>query len=197
MVETIEEFAARIKTIDNDCLKTWRQSARWANATEKIEAIDAETKSRRAVAKIARAERKANADPIIRHNPYANLPMIVRMDRIDDGGTCDSGGTNTCPHCGADGRYVYWFTCDDGSTRGAMKGCISKFKMHPFASMAANILQKEVEAKAKGRKLASWDVDIITAIDQYADGKITEDAAIAIIGSAEGRKRSYMRSKGY
>lgn len=52
------------------------------------------------------------------------LPRIVAVL-----GRSDSGeyGAATCPHCGAAGRYVYTFQCDDGTTRGAMAGCLKLF----------------------------------------------------------------------
>jgi hypothetical protein len=60
---------------------------------------------------------------------------IVRITRLDDHGPTDAGmpGATCCPHCGSWGRYVLVFTCEDGSTHGAMRGCVQAWPGHTAA----------------------------------------------------------------
>lgn len=132
-----------------------------------------------------------------RRNIYADLPTILYIERVHDCGPMEEGRGGACPHCGAEGRYIYIFLCSDGTTRGAMKGCLSKFKMHPFAKAAQRILEKEQENRKKGWKLASWDVATMDAVHAFAQGEITEDEASARIRQATAEKTTWMRKRGY
>ena len=132
-------------------------------------------------------------------NPYADLPRIIYVERVEDCGPRFDAMDEPahCPHCGAEGRYIFWFHCEDGSFRGAMKGCFSHFKRHPFADMTGLILTKEREYQAKGWKLAKWDVDTLEAVQAFARGEITEQEAINRIHVATAAKQAWMRKKGY
>lgn len=131
---------------------------------------------------------------------YADLPRIVTITGRSDSG--EYGGAS-CPHCGAAGRYVIWFVCEDGTSRGAMAGCLKKFPMHPFAKRALALQDKRAElaeqnAKTHGtRQLASWDQQVLDAIEAYADGNLSEQDAYDQIALADSRKASWMRSRGY
>lgn len=127
-------------------------------------------------------------------NIYANLPKIVFMLSVEDGGP--DGGTY-CPHCGAEGRYIYNFVCEDGSTYGAMKGCLSKFPMHPFAKLHGEIMGKELEFRRKGWSLPRWDAQVKEAIEKYADNLLSESDVQKAINSAQAAKNAYMKRKGY
>lgn len=131
-----------------------------------------------------------------RPNIYAKLAKIVYFLGIDDCGPVEDGG-GFCPHCGANGRYIYNFVCDDGTKHGAMKGCLSKFPMHPFAKIHARILEKQKENAKKGWKLASWDERTLEAIEKFAHNEIAEYEAQRIINSANEAKRAYMKRRGY
>lgn len=125
---------------------------------------------------------------------YSNLPQVLYVEHLDDAG---EGGAASCPHCGALGRYTYFFTCADGSHRGAMKGCFSHFPKHPFADRHAQILEKQKANAKKGWSMASWDKDVITAIERFGAGEITEVEANNIIRQADSNKKSWMRRKGF
>jgi len=129
-------------------------------------------------------------------NIYANLPKIVYMLSVDDCGPLEDGGGN-CPHCGAQGRYIYNFITEDGERHGAMKGCLSKFPMHPFAKLHAAILEKERDYSSKGWKLPRWDLQTLEAIEKFGRSEISESQAQMIINSATVAKRAYMKQKGY
>lgn len=125
---------------------------------------------------------------------YADLPEVLFVLDLHDSGEF---GNASCPHCGAEGRYVYTFACADGTTRGAMAGCFKKFRKHRYAKRMERILTKALAAHKQGRKLASWDTDVEAAIRDFHQGVKTEAEADAIIRRADLRKQDYMRSKGY
>lgn len=133
--------------------------------------------------KAAKATAKANI--------YRDLPKIVVVLGVTDYGPCDGGASAVCPHCGAEGRYVYTFRCVDGSTRGAMKGCLSKYPRHIFASESQRLLDKEADYKKQGWNLPSWDVEIKDAIFAFADGSISESDAMSRVRTAQETRRRY------
>jgi hypothetical protein len=60
---------------------------------------------------------------------------IVRITNLADYGEAGVGmpGSTCCPHCGSWGRYVLTFECEDGSTYGAMRGCVQAWPGHSAA----------------------------------------------------------------
>lgn len=118
------------------------------------------------------------------------LPRIVRFL-----GTSDAGGADAfCPHCGATGRYVHTFQCEDGSTRGAMSGCIQLFPVHPIASAALRLEARQLGLRQRfglTAKLNSWDQQIREAIDEFYAGTMDERTALYRIRCAEQAKQNY------
>jgi len=127
------------------------------------------------------------------------LPKIIYFIGLNDYGPCDRGhGSATCPHCGAEGRYVYAFICEDGTTRGAMKGCVQLFPKHLLATESLRILQKEAEYRAKKPtpwSLPSWDLKIKEAIERFAKGEIQQWEAEAIVKSEKFRAQQYRKNR--
>jgi hypothetical protein len=128
------------------------------------------------------------------------LPRIVEILRCKDHGPCDDGASATCPHCGAEGRYVYSFRCEDGSTRGAMKGCIKLFPMHPLARVMTPIITKEREVGKKNAyggifKLNKWDTAISEAVRAWLDGRMTEQQATSIVNAQLANKKMWIKQK--
>lgn len=130
----------------------------------------------------------------MRENIYADLPRVVEILDLKDYGEY---GAVSCPHCGAQGRYIYFFTTDNGQSYGAMKGCFRKFPKSPYADRMAKLLGKEKEFKAKKWKLASWDQDSINAIRAYGEGKILQKDLDRILAESDRAKYLYMKKKGY
>lgn len=152
-----------------------------------IETTEAEI----ATAKAARqAQRQANrsARPASRQNPYADLPKVVYVTGRDDAGEY---GAATCPHCGAEGRYVYRFICEDGTERGAMAGCFKQFPQHPFATKAAVLIAKQADYCEKGWMLPSWDEATLDAIHAFGTQAISETEARDRIRAAERTRDAY------
>lgn len=114
------------------------------------------------------------------------LPRIIAYDSFYDSGEY---GNATCPHCGADGRYVWTFHCADGTKRGAMAGCIKLFKVSPIATEHKKLLERKAEREKTGGKLASWDVAKLEAITGLVDGTVTEGDCLRTI-EVENAKRS-------
>lgn len=125
---------------------------------------------------------------------YSDLPQVLYIEYLEDAG---EDGAASCPHCGALGRYTYFFVCTDGSQRDAMKGCFSHFPKHPFAERHAQILEKQKANAKKGWSMASWDKKVMDAIEQFGRGEITEWQAKDVIRQADSDKKSWMKRKGF
>lgn len=127
-------------------------------------------------------------------NIYADLPTVIEIISLEDAG---EGGAAVCPHCGALGRYVYYFTASDGHQYGAMRGCFAHFPKSRFFDRLAEILKKEKDAAKKGRKLASWDIDVQNAIRDYGNNRKSAEQVDEIIRQADNAKRAYCKRMGY
>mgnify|MGYP001612654901 CR=1 FL=1 len=123
--------------------------------------------------------------------PTSTLPKIVQIVSVTDHGPCDPEPTAHCPHCGAPGRYVYTFRCEDGSTRGAMKGCIQLFPMHPLASYAKFIAAKT----SKNKPLNRWDEAISKAINDFLEKRTNENTAISICRSQVTQRKAWIANR--
>jgi hypothetical protein len=123
---------------------------------------------------------------------YTDLPQVVAII-----GKSDSGeyGNATCPHCGAEGRYVYHFLCADGTTRGAMAGCFTKFPKHRFVAIHKRILDKKQEYARNNWNLPTWDATMLKAIEDFGNGLIAEHQADAIINDASRQSAAYRQRR--
>lgn len=124
------------------------------------------------------------------------LPEIIQFL-----GTYDSGeyGNATCPHCGAEGRYVTSFVCADGKQRGAMAGCIQLYPVSPLAREHALVMGKISKAERAGRepKLNGWDTAILAACEDCYAGKIEVADALRIIADQKRSRNNWLAKKGY
>lgn len=121
------------------------------------------------------------------------LPRIVRFDGVTEG---SEFGDMTCPHCGALGRVVHHFLCEDGKRRGAMAGCIQLFPVSEIAREHKKITEKIRKLKP-GRNPARWDSKKLDAIERYYQGKLTEGQCLAWIEDENRKRDDWMRSKGW
>jgi hypothetical protein len=123
------------------------------------------------------------------------LPKIIAIVGIEDHGPCDPEPTASCPHCGADGRYIYHFICEDGSHRGAMAGCLKLFPKHQFAEKVQGVFKKSLEARKSGRRLASWDEDVLKATEMLESGAIQQREWEARLSGAFYRRAAYLKNR--
>lgn len=125
------------------------------------------------------------------NNPVTQLPMIVAFDGMHDTGPADPRPNGTCPHCGAEGRYIYWFVLEDGSRHGAMAGCLKLFPQSETAKEHQRILDKQ----RQGKKLNGWDNDNLDAIEGLKVGRLSKDEAIRIIRQNHAKRDAWIRNK--
>lgn len=139
-----------------------------------------------------KGERKAPRAKVAK--PAAEtLPRIVVMIARTDSGEY---GNATCPHCGADGRYVWTFRCDDGTKRGAMAGCIKLFPRSALVDEHQRLLERAADRKAKGWQLASWDQAKLEAIEQVANGKVGEAEAVLVVKAENAKRDTWLAKRG-
>lgn len=103
----------------------------------------------------------------------SSFPRIVRIV-----GNFES---DTCPHCGARGRYVTAFETDDGRHLAAMAGCIRLFPVSPIASEHLRLMKKLEACNRTGRRLNRWDLASLDAIEAFYAGTMNEDAALCVV----------------
>jgi hypothetical protein len=121
------------------------------------------------------------------------LPRIIAILGRTDAGEY---GAATCPHCGADGRYITTFVCEDGKTRGAMSGCIKLFPISPLANIHAKLLVKAQANERKGwKRFSSFDQPKMDAIEAVMAGTMTEDQAIWICKNQSAKAAQWLQNK--
>jgi hypothetical protein len=108
-----------------------------------------------------------------------SLPRIVRFLE-----TSDSPGAS-CPHCGAEGRFVLRFVVEDGRTLGAMRGCVQLFPVSRIAREELRLREKLAGYLKKGwNGLNRRDTEALAAIAFYA-GACDERSALSIVDGAK------------
>lgn len=127
------------------------------------------------------------------------LPRVLSVIEVVDYGPSDGAGSASCPHCGASGRYVVRFLCADGLTHAAMRGC---FKLFPKADdrvayVTNEAIKRAAEARPTGARLASWWRDVLDLVEALREDKIDFERFRAYVLQADGRRREWLRRKGY
>lgn len=126
------------------------------------------------------------------------LPAVLAFTSMSDHGPGDEGrGSTNCPHCGAEGRYVFHFVCADGSRRAAMSGCVNLFPATPEALLTQQAHSKAAQALRDGKQLASWWKEILAAVEALEAGEMTPDLFRASVRASDGRRRSWLARNGY
>jgi len=102
------------------------------------------------------------------------MPVARVTSRSDYGPVMDGDpGSATCPHCGAWGRYVYFFTTVDGEQHGAMSGCVEtwpggKEAVRAFKKVQDRLDQITENAKQHGLALAECYDAEARVLDGYS-----------------------------
>lgn len=128
------------------------------------------------------------------------LPKITRFLGTTDHGPCEGEPSAICPHCGSGGRYIHAFECEDGTTRGAMSGCVQLFPVSPIAKEDMRLNERLTDLKKRfgsTASLNSWDSRIRTTIDAFYAGQLTEMQAMQRIQIENRAKQAYRQKKGW
>ncbi len=138
----------------------------------------------------------------------AALPTRIVTLETFDGGPMEMSNTR-CPHCGAEGRYIHSFLCDDGRIHAAMSGCIKLYPYKPttMSKMAELAIQKEQDLRDENRrssssgssphKLTSWFQVTLDTLQKVKDGSISLVEADKIICEQSNKRYNWLRDKGY
>lgn len=108
-----------------------------------------------------------------------NLPRIVRFLGVDD-----APGAS-CPHCGAEGRYILRFQVEDGRSLGAMRGCAKLFPSSQVAHEHLRLTQKAERYAKLGWKLNQSDQRAMDACEQFFAREVSESYTLGVIKSAK------------
>ena|ERR1035437_124494 len=120
----------------------------------------------------------------------SDFPKVVEIESVTDAGDF---GSASCPHCGAPCRYITYFYTEDGGYHGAARVCFSLFPKSKYAARVETILLKERSAKRLGRKMASWDREVIGAIRLIKT--LGAPAVDEIIRQADLAKHNYIAAR--
>jgi hypothetical protein len=118
-------------------------------------------------------------------------PTVVAVLGKDDHGPCDGGGSTRCPHCGAEGRYVFTALMSDGATKQMMAGCLKTFRLSPVAKTCERALSKPRDERSR------WDARIIEALDQLRAKQIGMQDLYRVCDRVAYEKRQWMIQKGW
>lgn len=102
-------------------------------------------------------------------------------------------GLTSCPHCGAQGRYVYTWK-QDGVIKSAMAGCYKALTGRLEKDEYTKYCQLLAEKQVKNKPLSGWDKRIIRLQTFLSEGKYTEEWIMSKINDVL-RERKYFLSK--
>ena len=105
-------------------------------------------------------------------------------------------GSTCCPHCGAEGRYVYTWKQND-VTYSAMAGCYKKLTCYLEKSEEDRYFELLSEKQAKGKELNGWDKKIIGLINAIEAEKCTSNWGWLKIREILSQRKSYLNKKRY
>jgi len=69
-------------------------------------------------------------------------------------------GETTCPHCGSEGRYIYYWE-EDGKRRAAMPGCFKLLTGQLEKGDTEKHIERIAVKQAKNKPLNGWDKTIV------------------------------------
>ena len=105
-------------------------------------------------------------------------------------------GSTCCPHCGAEGRYIYTWLLD-GKTYSAMAGCYKRLTGLLEKSDEDRYFELLAEKQAKGKELNGWDRNILSLISAIESEKITSDWGWLKIKETLSKRKAYLSKKRY
>lgn len=105
-------------------------------------------------------------------------------------------GSTCCPHCGAEGRYIYTWE-QDGVKKSAMAGCYKALTGMFSKSEEDRYFQLLAEKQAKNTPLNGWDKNIVRLQQFLSDGKYSADWVQARISDVLRDRKAYLSRKRY
>lgn len=99
--------------------------------------------------------------------------------------------SDTCPHCGAGGKHVFKFMCDDGSVRAAMRGCLKLYKPGPDARLVQEAFKRILAGST-----ASWWREMVSAAKKLTEDKNLSTFQVTVM-NAENRRQHWLRKNGF
>jgi hypothetical protein len=90
------------------------------------------------------------------------------------------------------------FECEDGTTRGAMSGCIKLFPVHPIAAADMRLRERERDLRQRFGQSAhmnTWDATMREAIDRFYRDEVSAQSALDTIHWQERAKANYRATR--
>jgi len=105
-------------------------------------------------------------------------------------------GNASCPHCGAEGRYIYTWEVD-GKKYGAMAGCYKRLTGHIEKGEDEHYFELIAEKQAKGAKLNGWDKSVLRLLSFKSEGKYPADWCDRKIKEVMKERKMYLAKMHY
>lgn len=101
-----------------------------------------------------------------------------------------------CPHCGADGKYIYTWE-EDGVSHSAMAGCYKSLTGMLEKGEDERYFEKLAEKRIKGKDLTGWDKSIARLLQFKQDGKYPAEWCDEKIRQQLSERKQYLSKKRY
>lgn len=123
-------------------------------------------------------------------NAVASFPRIVRFIGTDD---CPG---SSCPHCGAEGRFILRFQVDDGRQLAAMRGCAKLFPVCRVATEELRLRTKLADYAKRGwNGLNRRDSEALAAIEEFYAGSRDERSTLSVVDGAKAANTAKSRGR--
>lgn len=103
-------------------------------------------------------------------------------------------GAASCPHCGAEGRYIYKWE-HNGKVHSAMQGCYKMLTGKLEKGESARYFEILAEKQAKGKTLNGWDKNIIRLQGYLLENKYSKEWIESKINEVLSQRKQYLSKK--
>ena len=103
-------------------------------------------------------------------------------------------GTASCPHCGAEGRYIYQWE-ENGVARSAMAGCYKMLTGKLSKEEDVRYFEILAEKQSKGKELNGWDKNIIRLQGYLSENKYSKEWVEMKIKEVLSQRKQYLSKK--
>lgn len=108
----------------------------------------------------------------------------------------DHGEGASCPHCGAEGRYIYSWE-QDGVRYAAMAGCYKRLTGKLSKGDDVRFWELLHEKQSRKKLLNGWEKRALSLRDSAQSGKVTPEWAEAKIRTILSERKQYLARKRY